>query len=117
MQTLLLDQSSWDLLLDADGNVAVASDPYSIAQDAASAIRLIQGELWYDTTQGIPYFDAILGYRPPTSLIKAKFAAAALTVPGVVSAQVFVTGISGRRISGQVQVTTSTGQTVAASFS
>ena len=114
--TLLLDRDTWDLVLNADGNVAIASDPYSQAQDAASAIRLAQGELWYDTTQGVPYFSTILGRRPPSSLIKAKFVAAALSVPGVASAQVFVTGIADRRISGQVQITTTSGQTGAANF-
>lgn len=116
MQTLLLDPATWDLLIDANGNVAVASDPYSQVQDAASAIRLFQGELWYDTSQGIPYFSDVYGKRPPVSLLKARFIAAALTVPGVVSARVFISSISGRRISGQVQIKNQSGQTAAAGF-
>ena len=37
--TLLLDQTEWDLVLDASGNIALASPPYALAQDVASAVR------------------------------------------------------------------------------
>jgi hypothetical protein len=113
--TLLLDQSLWDLCTDASGNIAMATAPYAIAQDAASAIRLFQGELWYDTTQGVPY-SQILGKYPPLSLVKTQLVNAALTVPGVVSAAVFISGISGRKLTGQVQVTDASGTTTSASF-
>jgi hypothetical protein len=114
--TLLLNPATWDLMVDASGNIAMATDPYSVAQDAASAIKLFQGELWYDSTQGVPYFTQILGKPPNVNLIKAKFAAAALTVPGVSSAVVFITSITNRNVSGQVQVTDANGVTTAANF-
>lgn len=114
--TLLLNPVTWDLMIDAGGNIAMATDPYSVAQDAASAIKLFQGELWYDTTQGVPYFTQIFGKPPNVNLIKAKFAAAALTVPGVSSAIVYITSISDRNVGGQVQVTDSNGTTTAANF-
>lgn len=116
MDTLLLDTVEWDLVLDVNGNIAVASDPYSLAQDAASAIRLFQGELWYDTRQGVPYFQEILGKTPPLNLIKTKLTDAAKTVPGVVDAVCFITGIEERRLTGQVQVTDQAGVISAASF-
>lgn len=116
MQTLLLDTVQWDLVLDLFGNIAVASDPYSQAQDAASAIRLFQGELWYDTTQGVPYWASILGKAPPLSLMKAKFVAAALTVPGIVSAQCFISGVKNRQITGQVQLSNTNKQRAIAAF-
>jgi hypothetical protein len=116
MQTLLLDVLQWDLVVDANGNIAVASDPYSLAQDAASAIRLFQGELLYDTTQGVPYFDQILGKLPPLALVKAKIVAAALTVPGVAAAACFISSFSGRTVHGQIQITTSTGVIATAGF-
>lgn len=116
MKTLLLRPDTWDLTIDADGNIAVAEDPYSLAQDAASAIKLFLGELWFDTTQGVPYFSQIFGLPPNINLIKAKFVAAALTVPDVSAATVFITSIVGRNVSGQVQVTDSNGDTTAANF-
>ena len=116
MQTLLLDTVTWNLVLDANGNIAVASDPYSLAQDAASAIKLFIGELWYDTAQGVPFWQDILGKAPPLSLVKSLFVTAALTVPGVVSAKVFFSSFNQRTLSGQVQITDDDGQVAAASF-
>ena len=116
MNTLLLDLTNWDLVVDASGNVAMASDPYSLAQDAGSAIKLFSGELYYDTKQGVPYFAQILGQQPPLSLIKAEFIQAALTVPEVISAQCFIISITNRQVSGQVQVTNASGQTSAIGF-
>lgn len=103
-------------MVDANSNIAVASDPYSLAQDAASAIKLFLGELWYDTTQGVPYFSQILAQNPAPTLIKSKFVAAALTVPEVESAVVFLTEISPRKIGGQVQISTVGGESQAVNF-
>lgn len=112
--TLLLDQTIWDLCLDASGNIAMATPPYAVAQDAASAVRTFLGECWYNTALGIPYLGKILGVFPvPYALIKAQCVAAALTVPGVVSAQMFITSIKNRQLSGQLQVTDSNGNTQA----
>lgn len=116
MKTLLLDPQTWDLTIDAAGNIAVASDPYALAQDAASAIRLFQAEQWYNTTIGIPYFQQILSKRPNIPLMKALFVKAALTVPGVTAAKVFIVALTDRGIRGQVQITDYTGKTTAAAF-
>jgi hypothetical protein len=107
--TLLLDRSSWDLVLDASGDIAVATEPYSLAQDAASALRTFLGECYYDTTLGVPYLTQILGQRPSLSRIKQLLVAAAQTVPGVASAEVFLTALTARSLSGQVQVVPSSG--------
>jgi hypothetical protein len=103
--TLLLTQDTWDLCLDASGNIAVASPPYAVAQDVASAIKTFLGEIYYDTGVGIPYFEQILGKSPPLQLVKSQFINAALTVPGVTSALVFFSSFTGRELSGQVQIT------------
>ncbi len=112
MKTILLDRTTWDLCLDTNGNLAVASDPYSIAQDVASACRLFLGEAYYDTTQGVPYFEKILGKNPPLSVLKAALVQVALTVPEVASAVVYVSARSDRSVEGQIQVTTTSGTTV-----
>lgn len=115
--TLLLDRSGWDIGLDANGNIAVASEPYSLAQDAASAIRTFLGECYWDTTVGIPWLTQIFGKPVPASLVKQYMIDAALTVPDVVAAQVFITGLTARTLTGQVQVTAaSNGQTSTAPF-
>jgi hypothetical protein len=109
MNTLLLDTVAWDLVLDSNGDIALAAPPYAVAQDVASAIKLFQGELWYDTTQGVPYWQQLLGQNPSSSQIIAALNQAALIVPGVVTANTIITSISGREVSGQVQFSTSDG--------
>lgn len=116
MNTLLLDRTVWDLTKDATGNIALAAEPYALAQDAASEIRLFQGELWYDTTRGIPYFAQVLGKPPSVPFMKAQFTAAALLVPDVDSAQTFITSIVNRDVAGQVQIRSAAGTLAAANF-
>ncbi len=111
MRTMLLDITLWDLLLDAAGNIAVASDPYSVAQDVASALRLFQGELDYDVTKGIPYFTDVLGELPPVTYFQELMVQAALTVPTVISAQCVINSFEGRTVKGQVTFKTSSGET------
>ena len=114
--TLLLDSLAWDLVLTADGNIAVASEPYALAQDAASECKLFAGEAFYDTGRGIPYWGQILGLRPPLSLVRAYLVQAALLVPDVIKAAAFFSGFSDRKLTGQVQVTNVAGVTVASAF-
>lgn len=114
--TLLLDTKVWDLCVDLSGNIAVATEPYAQAQDAASSIRTFEGEVYYDKARGLPYWALILGQAPPISLLKAKFEAAALLVPGITRARCFITGWKNRRVTGQVQIRDGSGNVSAAGF-
>jgi hypothetical protein len=113
--TLLLDPDTWDLVVDANSNIAVAAEPYALAQDAASYIKLFQGELWYDTTRGIPYFSQILGRLPPVGVMKTAYVSAAELVPDVITAQCFISSTANRIVQGQVQILDDTGAVIAAS--
>ena len=116
--TLLLDTQTWDLVLDSSGNMAVATAPYALAQDAASAIKTFLGEVFFDSTIGVPWLQQILGQPLSLALLKQQLAVTAETVPDVASAQVFISSFNNRVVTGQVQTTSvSTGQTSAASFS
>jgi hypothetical protein len=108
-RTLLLDQSAWDIVIDSAGNIARAEPPYALAQDVASAVRLFLGELWYSTTKGVPYFEDVLGHLPPLSLMTGLIETAALTVPGVVTAQCIISSFDAREIGGRVQFIDETG--------
>ena len=112
MNTLRLDPDTWDLVVTPSGDIAVATGAYAIAQDVASAVRLFSGELWYDTSQGLPYFQQILGKLPSLQFMKSKFIVAGLTVPGVVSIKCFLTGPpkATRELGGQLQITDDRGQ-------
>lgn len=116
MRTLLLDIDDWDLVVDAYGNIAAADNPYALAQDAASAVKLFQGEQYYDTAKGVPYWKEILGLAPPLSYMRAKFVEAAMTVPEVVAARCFISSFVDREIKGQVQVTDRLGNITAVGF-
>lgn len=104
MNTMLLDRDLWDVCLDSNRNWAVASDPYSIAQDVASAVRTFIGECYYDTTIGVPWFADVYGQFPPLSLFKALVVQAALTVPEVVRAKCLVASYQNRVITGVVEI-------------
>lgn len=116
MNTLLLDISGWDLLPDAAGNIAMAKAPYALAQDVASAIKLFAAELWYDTTQGVPYFSEILGHTPTLAAFRQYMIDAALTVPGVVSVVCTIQTFQDRTVTGQVTFIDNTGQTTTVGF-
>jgi hypothetical protein len=114
--TLLLDQTAWDLVLDSSGNIALAAPPYALAQDVASAVRLFLGELWYDVTKGVPYFQEVLGYLPPANLLRTYLENAALSVPGVVTAQCILQPLTNRQVTGQIRFTDESGATDAVNF-
>lgn len=102
--TLLLDRDQWDLALDASGNWALASEPYSQTQDVASAVRVVQGEAYYDTSLGVPYFTDLFGRTQPTPILRERMREAALSVPGVTNADVVLVPNADREMTGQIQI-------------
>lgn len=73
----------WDLYLDSYGNIATVDNNERIVQDVSTAIRLFRGEAIFDKQRGMPYFEAILGYKPNDSLIESLMKELAATVPDV----------------------------------
>lgn len=116
MKTLLLAQDTWDLVLDISGNIAAATEPYAVAQDVASEVRLFIGELWYDTTNGIDYLGRVLGERPNMQYLKGQIETQALKAQNVVSARCLFSSFDDRVLHGQVQVVDKDGATVVVSF-
>lgn len=110
--TLLLDRDGWDVCLDASGNIARATEPYSQVQDAASAVRVFEGECYYNTTLGVPYWTDVLGRSQPSQIMRARAQQAALTVPGVIDATAVLTTLPNRTLGGQIQIRTNTGEQV-----
>lgn len=114
--TLLLQRDQWDLAIDATGNIALATDPYSIIQDVASACRLFFGELWFDTSKGVRYWQGILGRPAPLALLKSQIVDAAISVPGVASATVQIGSLVDRKVTGQISCVLDDGSTVTVSL-
>jgi hypothetical protein len=111
MASLLLNPDTWDLMVDAANNIAKVEAPYTLGQDMACACRLFQGELYYDNTQGVPYFN-ILGQFPPLQFVKNAYVQAALTVVGIVKAVCFIASLVDRQMTGQVQGTDINGNVI-----
>lgn len=103
MNTIALDRTTGDMFLDSAGNIAMAQPPYAQAQDMASAIKTFIGETYYNASLGVLDFTQILGQSPPASMLRSRLIAAALTVPGVTSAQAFFALGPDRVLTGQVQ--------------
>lgn len=117
MQSFLLDRTTWDLVVDDNGNLAVCSEPYSTLQDVATAIRTWAGECWYDTTLGLPYATSIFAGPEPLAIMRAQAEQAALNVPGVTAAQCLIIGPrQDRSIGGAIIVTLSNGETQNVNF-
>lgn len=111
MSTLYLDPESWDLAVDAEGNIAMAFSPYEQAQTVANACRLWRGEAPFNTDRGIPYETDILGKQPPPRLLYGLFETEAKTVPRIASANA-VLQYENRALSGQVQCTLDDGTVI-----
>ena len=114
--TIMLNPDTWDLTLDSGGNIALATHPYAVAQDVACAIRTFLGEVYYDTTLGVPYNQELLNQSPTISEIIMSLNDAALTVPGVATANTTITSIENRQLKGTVQFTTSEGSVSTVNF-
>lgn len=116
-RTMQLDVSTWDLTLDGSGNIAIADESYSVAQDVARACLVFSGECYYDTTLGIPWKTDVLGKRPTPSFIQQKLQTEALKLPIVdqALANVFFDKNT-RSMRGTIRVTDINGNTAQATL-
>lgn len=107
----------WDLALvpSAGGvSLSVATGGAALAQNAATALDTFQGECWYDASLGMPYLQQVFGGGlVPLAYLKTKIQAVAGAVAGVASAAAYLSGPNpGRQVTGQVQLTSATGEPV-----
>ena len=110
--TLFLLPKTWDLCLDASGNIAVATDTYQKAQDIASKCRLFTGDLYFSQSEGIPYLEKVLGKSVYSlALYRDKLYEAAMSIEGVESATVNLNPLNDRLLSGSIGFTDDSGNT------
>ena len=113
MDTIYLNPETWDLDIDANHDIAMATSAYAVAQDVASAGRLWQAEAPFATNRGIPYETQVLGHQPPQRLIAGWYEDEAKTVPDVSNATaVLQYDSTSRGVSGQIQVTLTDGSSL-----
>ena len=108
--TLLL-ADNWDVTTDGNGNIATVQGAYGIAQNVANAVRLFTNDAYFDQTRGIPHFDIELGHVPPMSVLRSRIRQAALEVEGVAAVEITFLSFEGRVLTGEIQITTTTGET------
>lgn len=111
MADFLLEQSTWDLIATATGDIAICTEPYATAQEVACECKLFRGEGYYLPLLGIPYNQEILGQAPNMSLLQSLMQTAALNVPGVETAQaVTYLDRTTREAKGVILVSTRSGE-------
>lgn len=110
--TLFLLPSTWDLALDNNGNIAIATSTYQQAQDVCSACRTMLKDMYYQQGEGIPYLEEILGQGTYSlALYRQQLYECAMSVNGVVSATVSLT-LKERSLSGTIQFKNTQDETV-----
>ena len=104
--TIFLDPRTWDLSLDVNGNIAVATSTYQRAQDIASECRTFRGDIYLDQLRGIPYKESILGKNKyPLGLYQSELHRCAMSVDGVVSANIKLNQLQNRVLTGIIEFT------------
>lgn len=101
-KSIPLNTSTWDIFLDAAGNLSLTDNDSSIAQDVASAVRTFKGECYFNNTLGMPYFESIFGKAPPNSFVTSNIKQQAFTISGVNSVNVVGIGLQGRTLKGVI---------------
>ena len=110
--TLKLDTDSWDLTLDAAGNISTATDDYAIAQNVANAVRLFTNDSYFWPGKGIPHYLTSLGADINPVVVQSRVEDAALAIDGVSEAEAILDDIDSTRVlSGSVYITTEDGET------
>lgn len=106
MKTMFLNPKTWDLALDTQGNIAIATEEYQQAQDIACSCRVFLGDDYYNKNDGIPYLESIMGkFGYPISLYQRHLQERSLLVSGVVSVNVKLALDKDRVASGSIEFT------------
>lgn len=104
--SIYLDPRTWDLTIDASGNIAVCTSTYRRAQDIASACRVFTQDLYFKQSEGIPYLESILGKNKyPIGLYQSELYRRAMSVDGVVSVNIKLNQLNERELTGMIEFT------------
>ena len=80
---LAIDQTTNDLHLDEDGNLALARNTLAVGQHARQRLKHFAGEWFLDTTAGVAWLSEILGNQFDPTLAEAIVKAEILNTDGV----------------------------------
>jgi hypothetical protein len=80
-----------DLYLDGSGNISFAYDLMAISQQCQQAAKTLLGEMIYNTTTGIPYFQVLWVGIPNVTQFTGALRRAFLAVGGVLEVVSLIT--------------------------
>jgi hypothetical protein len=87
-----------DIYLDASGNISISTDQQALLEECAQVARTLLGELVFNTSLGIPYFETVWTGVPNTAQFLAALRTSFLNVNGVLEI-VSLTAIQGTNSS------------------
>jgi len=73
-----------DIYLDAKGNISLSYDVEAVLQACAQAAQTVLGEIIFNVSQGIPFFQTIWNGSPQVQQYTAALRVAFLNVPNVI---------------------------------
>lgn len=103
--TLFLLPDTWDLTLDSNNNIAIATDEYQQAQDIATSCRVFLADDYYNKQDGIPYHEIIGNSGYPLSLYQRNLYDRAKLVEGIVTVDIKLDALRDRVLSGAIMFT------------
>lgn len=112
--TLLLNEN-WDIGVDDNGNIALTTGAYAIAQNCANAIRLFTNDAYFNRTKGIPHFQIELANKPAPSrsTLTNRIRKAVMAVDGVLDTEIeLVFDEKTRTYGGNVTITVEDGTNI-----
>lgn len=117
LTTSLKLNENWDIHLNGENNLSTTQDANAVAQDVASACKTHLGEVWFDTSLGIPWFTQILGKPVSAVFIQAQLEKQAKRLPYVSNARATViTDRATRSSRGLIAIVDANGQELAVIF-
>lgn len=118
-KTALLDPQTWDLQLDANGDIKLCTGAQAIVQNAANEIRLWRNDAYFQQDRGIAWKEAQLAKKLDISVLIQVIREAVANVPDIVSVddvEIDEFDESSRELHGRINVTTVLNQQVSARF-
>jgi hypothetical protein len=114
LTTSLNLNENWDIHLNGENNLATVQDANAVSQDVASACKTHLGEVWFDTSIGIPWLTQILGKPVSAVFIQSQLEKQAKRLPYVSNARAtVVTDRKTRTARGLIAIVDTDGQELA----
>ncbi len=107
MSNVKLD-TTHDLAIEANNLVILEDTVDLVVQKLRQRLKFFFGEWFLDRSEGIPYFQELLGKRPDPARIDAILKTEILDVPGVIELEEFETDFTGSSREASIRFTVNT---------